>query len=86
MARRKKVRVGDWVVVHWIDAMSTAEWVDLKDLEEKMRCPDFISKGCLVLMNDRQIVLASTFGAGMVGEIAAIPLGMVSKMVRDESQ
>ncbi len=85
MARRKKVRVGDWVVVHWIDAISNPSWVDLEKLEEEARCPDAISKGCLVVDNERQITLASTFATGQAGEILSIPKGMVVKIVREEN-
>ncbi len=85
MARRKKVRVGDWVIVHWIDAISSAEWVDLEKIEEVARCPDIISKGCLIVQNDRQITIASSFSPPSVGEILSIPAGMVVKMIREEN-
>ena len=92
MARRKKAQVGDWVIVEWIDAVSTAVWVDIESLEEVAHCPDFISNGRLMVMNDRQIILASTFGTNErgeiseVGEVTGIPIGMITKMIKDKDR
>ncbi len=84
MPRRRKPRVGDWCIVHWMDAISIATWVDAERVGTEARCPDIISRGCLLVDTARQIILASTFSHGQVGEVIGIPRGMVVKMERTE--
>jgi len=84
MARRKKPRIGEWCEVHWADAISIATWVDAERVELEARCPDIVSRGCLIVDNDRQIILASTFSPGQVGEVIGIPRGMVLEIKRIE--
>ena len=84
MARRKKPRPGEWCEVHWRDAISIATWVDGETVQIEAKCPDIISRGCLIVDNERQIILASTFSPGQLGEVIGIPQGMVLKIKRVE--
>ncbi len=81
------IRIGDAVIVTWIDAVSVSSWMNCADLDPptEARCPDIVSEGRLLQRDKRQITLASTFGeGGMVGEVIGIPRKMVISIVRDE--
>ncbi len=84
MARRKKPQPGEWCEVHWRDAISIATWVDTESVQVEALCPDIISRGCLIVSNARQIILASTFSHGQLGEVIGIPKGMVITIKRIE--
>ncbi len=81
-ARRRKPRPGEWCEVHWRDAISIATWVDVENIQEEARVPDMKSRGCLIVDNARQIILASTFGHELLGEVLGIPKGMIIKITR----
>jgi len=83
----KRIKLGDAVIVTWVDAVSVSQWLSVADIDPptEARCPDIVSAGRLLQRDKRQITLASTFGeGGMVGEVIGIPLRMVISMVRDE--
>ena len=84
MARR--IKIGDAVIVTWMDAVSVATWMGVAAIDPptEARCPDIVSEGRLLQRDKRQITLASTFAEGMVGEIIGIPLRMVTSMVKDK--
>ncbi len=68
-----------FVEVQWNDAYSVATWRDLDNLPAVALC---VTRGWLVDEDKRQVVLAATFieEGREVGEIIAIPRGMVKRM------
>ncbi len=77
MTRKKKPR---FVEVHWQDAISIATWVAADNLEKEARTPDIVSRGWLLVENDRQIIIAGTISSSEVGEVIGIPKGMLIKV------
>ncbi len=69
-----------FVEVEWDDAHSTAEWTERKSLPSVTKC---VSRGWLLCDDDVEVTLAATLqvkNGDDVGEIVAIPRGMVKRM------
>lgn len=75
------LKVGDWVVVRWDDAVSTDGW---KTIEELSDVVGVTSIGQVVAAGQKQIVLAATVMDGdekskpLYSEVIAIPAGFVT--------
>lgn len=82
MKKTTKVR---FVEVEWDDAVSCATWQEMEDLPGVQGC---LTRGWLVKETKREIVLAATLQVEgqkmgpLVGDILAIPLGMVRRIRR----
>ncbi len=76
-----KVKKVKYVQIEWHDAHSVATWRGPDELPHVEPC---ISRGWLLVENSKEVVLASTVqpNGPDVGEIIAIPRGMVKRIRR----
>jgi hypothetical protein len=86
---RSRFKVGDVLVVHWIDAHTVDEWTDRHDLESKTKPADCMTVGWFLRRDkdSKSLILAHTTAPGNDGEvmgIVAIPRAFIKEVIKLE--
>ena len=69
-----------FVEVRWHDTISIATWTTRKDIVTEAKTPAFVSRGWLMIDNERQVTLAATISDqndADIGDVVSIPRGAV---------